>query len=258
VSACLSPVSHRPSESSNRSYNSLHVDSYACIVKPLTVAQLREKQTTDAESFRAMYNAISAENNKLSAENDRLSNIPETGRHLAQERVGRSLLQRACFSGTKRELQTAMAQARVLEFELGSSTPFLNDKFQDLRFIITDRMVSCSPVWAAAVGGEWFMYRRDDGTMWVSNESHSAQGSGWGYIHSLAAIANVVAPTDFPSDKWVSAPQATLEPQYASAERFSPRDPWARVPYMRITAVHGLTDGDPAMAAALQRLAAIS
>jgi hypothetical protein len=64
----------------------------------------------------------------------------------AQERVGQSLLRGACVDGTKRALETAVAQARALVFEMGSTTPFLAEKFQDLRWVITDRVVNGSPV----------------------------------------------------------------------------------------------------------------
>ena len=70
-----------------------------------------------------------------------------------------------------------------------------------------------------------------------------------------------VAPTELPSDKWVSYKSATLAPQYASAERMpnsSGELVWAPVPEMRITAVHGLDDDDPTMATALRQLAALS
>jgi hypothetical protein len=49
-----------------------------------------------------------------------------------------------------------VAQACVLVFDLGSTTPFLKDEIQDLRFVITDRVVNDEPVWAA-MGGVLFM-----------------------------------------------------------------------------------------------------
>ena len=76
----------------------------------------------------------------------------------AQELIGRALLRRACLGGTETELRTAVAQTRGLVFEMGSTTPFLTDEFQDLRWVITDRVVNGSPVWAAG-GGVLFMYR---------------------------------------------------------------------------------------------------
>ena len=57
----------------------------------------------------------------------------------AQDLVGQALLKRACFAGTARALRTAVAVNRVLVFEMGSTTPFLTEKFQDLRWVITDR-----------------------------------------------------------------------------------------------------------------------
>ena len=44
-------------------------------VESLTVAQLEEKQVADAESFRAMHNAIAAQDAKLYAENNRFSTV---------------------------------------------------------------------------------------------------------------------------------------------------------------------------------------
>jgi hypothetical protein len=70
-------------------------------------------------------------------------------------------------------------------------------------------------------------------------------------MYNREATADVVAPTELPSDKWVSNASATLATQYASAERIPNtygEMVWAPVPDMRITAVHGLDDDDPAMA----------
>jgi hypothetical protein len=85
----------------------------------------------------------------------------------AQERVGQSLLRRACVDGTRRALETAVAQARALVFEMGSTTPFLTEEFQNLRWVIMDRVVNGSPVWAA-VDGKQFMYRNSKQAMMVS------------------------------------------------------------------------------------------
>jgi hypothetical protein len=178
--------------------------------------------------------------------------------HHAQEVIGRALLQRACLDGTKHELQTAVAQVRALVFEIGSTTPFLKDEYQDLRLVITGRVVNSSPVWAA-VGGKWFMYRNANNRMMISNEVHCAEGRDEGIMYNTLVIADgAVAPTDLPSDKWLSTMGATLEVQHASAERFRPGEPWVRVPNVHITMVHGLDDGDPSMAAALRHLAALA
>ena len=150
-----------------------------------------------------------------------------------------------------------MAQARALVFDIGSITPFLTDEFQDLRFVITDRVLNGSPVWAA-VGGELFMYRDMKCSMMVSDESGCVEGSISGYIYNREASADgTVAPSVSPSDKWMSNAHATLESQYASAQGIRPEDDWARVPGMCVTVVHGLNDGDPAMTMALCELAAL-
>ena len=187
------------------------------------------------------------------------------GPYQAQERVGQSLLRGACVDGTRRALETAVAQARALVFEMGSATPFLNEEYQDLRWVITDRVVNGSPVWAA-VGGKYFMYRNSQQNMIVSLEARCVEGSKYGVMYNAEKTADVAAPTALPSDKWVSFSSATLASHYASARRLGDipttlpenRSPWAWVPEMRITAVHGLDDSEPAMAAALRQLAALS
>ena len=76
------------------------------------------------------------------------------------EQVGQALLQRACHIGTPKELQTALVQARELVFDIETTTPTLSNEFQDLRFVITDRILHGSPVWAArSEVRALFMYR---------------------------------------------------------------------------------------------------
>ena len=181
------------------------------------------------------------------------------------DQIGRDLLRRACSSGTadtiKRDIQTAVAQARLLIFTIGSTTPFLNEKYQDLRFVINERVVNGSPVWAA-VDGQSFMYR---GTLSVGKvttigtEEQCAKGTAAeGFIANDKIFKHVVAPADLPSDHWWSGPSATLQSLYASAVESPPLGGTAaRIPEMRITAVHGLDDEDPAMEAALRQLAAL-
>ena len=149
--------------------------------------------------------------------------------------------------------------------ELGSTAPFLNDKFQDLRFVVTDRDLHGSPVWAA-VSGELFMY----GTLrngWIAigdaaqyeRADMPCQPSHLGYICNIKAAEGVpfLTPTDLPSASWWSAPQATMEAQYASAKSCgSCGYVWA--PTIRITAVHGLDSDDPAMVTALRQLATLA
>lgn len=142
----------------------------------------------------------------------------------------------------------------MLVFDLGSTTPFLSKKFQDLRFFITDCVVNGAPVWAG-VGGKWFMYRSIVGGMMISKATDFAQGNSVGYMCNMKRAAGGVAPTDLLSGEWMSNNLSTLSPQYASAERVWPGLPWVHVPAMRITVVHGLHDDDPTMAAVLQQLA---
>ena len=52
----------------------------------------------------------------------------------AQEQIGVALLERACSAGaTKGAMQTAVAMARALVIEMGSTTPWLTPTLQDLR-----------------------------------------------------------------------------------------------------------------------------
>ena len=75
----------------------------------------------------------------------------------------------------------------------------------------------------------------------------------------LATGPEVITPTQLPTNKWRSHKDYTLGPQYLSAIASSahPANPWVDVPEVRITAVHGLDDEHPAMASALQHLAAL-
>jgi hypothetical protein len=176
-----------------------------------------------------------------------------------QERVGQSLLRFASVDGTRRALEMAVAQARSLVFEMGSTTPFLTEKYSDLRWVITDRVENSSPVWAA-VGEEFIMHRSNKQRMFVCDESHCADGSFFGVMYNTEKTAEVAAPTTLPSHKWVSSSGATLVSAYASADESvtAAAGTWVHVPEMRITAVHGLDDGEPAKAAALRQLAAVA
>ena len=175
--------------------------------------------------------------------------------YAAQDLIGQSLLQRACVTGTKPALTAAVSQSRhALVFAIGTTTPFLTDEFQDLRFVITDRVVNGWPVWAA-VGGNWFMFRSTVDQTWITADYTC---SGGGCMFTGTSNEDGVAPTELPSDStWCSKPIAVLPSQYASAQRLHTLE-WVEVPNMRITAVHGLGDDDPAMAEALQKLAALA
>jgi hypothetical protein len=175
----------------------------------------------------------------------------------AQELIGRALLWRACLGGTRIELRTAVAQTRGLVFEMGSTAPFLTDEFQDLRWVITDRVVNGSPVWAAE-GGKLFMYSDVANKTTISDEANCAEGSDRGHMCNLQATATAAAPTALPSDKWVSNARATLPSMYTSADRWTPGSPWTCVPSMRIALVHGLNDDDATMTATLRQLAALA
>jgi hypothetical protein len=169
--------------------------------------------------------------------------------YYAQERIGQLLLHVACRTGTKAVITTAVAQAaRALVFEMGSTTPFLEEDIQDLRWVITERVVNGSPVWASVYGDgiEAFMYRNVNDRMMSSGASSCAEGRDSGFIYNTESSSVAVAPTEVPSDEWVSYHTATLASQYASAERYPSGFDWAKVPSMRIPTEHGLDDDDPA------------
>ena len=185
--------------------------------------------------------------------------MPTEVPYYAQEQIGVAFLQRACVVGTKNALQLAVAMARALVFEMGSTTPWLTTEFQDLRYVITDRVVNGTPVWAAE-GGEWFMYRAADGKMFVSSDVKCAAGKAAGVLFNTVQIPEVLAPTQLASNQWKSTVITTLGPQFASAPaRYTGVVPgvWVDVPDMRGTVLHGLDDAEPAMAAALRQLAAL-
>jgi hypothetical protein len=120
--------------------------------------------------------------------------------YYAQERIAAALLKRACIAGTKRALQSAVSAARALVFEMGSTTPWLTDEFQDLRYVITDRVVNDAPVWAAE-DGKWFMFRAGKGYLMTGDEANCAAGTTFGQIHNTAENPDVMAPTPLPSNK---------------------------------------------------------
>ena len=166
---------------------------------------------------------------------------------------------KALINGTKRALQTAVAQARALVIDMGSTTPWLVAEFQDLRYVITDRVVNGAPVWAAE-NGDWFMFRSGDGETMISTEAKCAAGDLACCIFNTVEHPDVLVPTQLSSNMWMSNKRATLRPQFTSAPKYdsSAAGPaaWVDVPDMRVTAVHGLDDVEPAMAAALRQLAA--
>jgi len=182
--------------------------------------------------------------------------MPTEVPYYAQEQIGVALLKGACDAGTLRALQSAVAQARALVFEMGSITPWLTAEFQDLRYVITARVFNGAPVWAAESGG-WFMYRAGDGTMYIGGEANCAAGKASGAIYNTVQSPDVLAPTQLLSKKWKSNKTVTLGPQYTSAGG-TDENPWVEVPDMRVTVVHGLDDAEPAMAAALRQLAALA
>jgi hypothetical protein len=174
----------------------------------------------------------------------------------AQELIAQSFLRLACVEGTKLALTAAVSQSRALVFEIGSVTPFLTDEFQDLRFVITDRVVNRWPVWAVA-GSKWFIYRTQGGETCITDDSNCPTVGGRACIRNAISNTAGVAPTELPSDKWYILPSVTLSSQYASAQA-SRAGAWSCVPNMRIKAVHGLGDDNPAMVEALAKLAAFA
>ena len=207
----------------------------------------------DSGSFELSSDMTKGQRKELAVEMKFYGLLDRIMPHHAQERVGQALLRRACLAGTEHELRAAVAQTRALVFEIGSTTPFLTERFQDLRFIITGHVVNGSPVWED-VDRELYMYRGADSDLWIDDKSNNLEDDAVrGYICSIESDwfrDTIAAPTEVASDKWYSGAGATLVPQYNKY--------WAHIPNMRITAVHGLDDGDPTMAAALRKLAALA
>jgi hypothetical protein len=102
------------------------------------------------------------------------------------------------------------------------------------------------------------MYRTGAGETEISDEDHCAAGESAGVAYNIVQSPDVLAPTQLPSGKWKSNRLATLGPQFTSAPHSRTGAAWVDVPGMRVTAVHGLDDADPAMAAALRQLAALT
>ena len=181
--------------------------------------------------------------------------MPTEVPYYAQEQIGMAILQRACDVGTKGLLQLAVALARALVFEMGSTSPWLTAEFQDSRYVIANHIVNGEPVWAAE-DGVHYMYRARSGEMWISDEANCAAGTLFGCMYNTVSSPHVLAPTQLPSNFWKSGKRATLGPKYPPAD--GSESPWVWVPHMRVTAVHGLDDADPAMAAALRQLTALT
>ena len=126
-------------------------------------------------------------------------------------------------------------------------------------------MVNGAPVWAAEHGERLNMWRVGDGIgdgmILISKEATCAAGNTVGWMKHTVRNPDVQAPTQLLSNKWMSSKKATLGPQFTSAPKYASaagnRAFWVDVPDMRITAVHGLDDAEPAMAAALRQLAAL-
>jgi len=209
-------------------------------------------------SFKLSSTLTKEQRGELAVEADFYGLLDRVMPYYAQEQIGVALLKSACNTGTtKGALQTAVAMARALEFEMGSTTPWLTAKFQDLRYVITDRVVNGVPVWAAE-NGKWFMYRAGNDNMLISVEADCAAGKWRGYMYNTVQSPDALAPTQLLSNKWKSHKFATLGPQFTSAPHSGTGAAWVDVPDMRVTAVHGLDDAEPTMAAALRQLAALT
>jgi len=227
--------------------------------------------TLDPASFTLNPDLTAAERGELAVEVQfygllRLM-MPTEVPYYSQEQIGVALLQGACVTGTKMALETAVVQARALVFEMGSTTPWLTAEFQDARYIVTDRVINGASVWAAEEmeGARYpFMYRAGDGRMWIGNEANCAAGVAFGAIYNTVESPDVQTPTQLLWNKWeccnvsTMGPQFTSAPQNDSADGVRRRNPfWVDAPDMRVAAVHGLDDAEPAMAAALRQLAAL-
>jgi len=211
--------------------------------------------TLEPVSFVLSPDLTGAERAELAVELQFYGLLDRVMPYYEQEQIGVALLKRA---GTTRALQSAVAAARALVVEMGSTTPWFTDEFQDARYVITDRVVNDMPAWAAENGAN-FMYRANNGQLWIGSNENCAEGRSFGWMYNTAKSPEVLAPTQLPSDKWKSIKMATLGPQFRSGGG-TKGHPWVSVPpdIMRVTAVHGLDDGHPAMAAALLQLTALT
>ena len=107
-----------------------------------------------------------------------------------QEHVARGLVKRAYLAGTKHALETAVAHARTLVFEMRSEgAPFLKDEFQNSRWVITDRTLNDAPVWRAE-RGEMFMFRTPKGALMVGPEDAVSKGIMLGCIKTSTCFDN--------------------------------------------------------------------
>ena len=144
----------------------------------------------------------------------------------------------------------------------------LHDKFQNLRYVITERVVNNAPVWATE-DGVHFMYRCGGGRMIVGGEESCAAGKASGWMHHTTTSPYVLAPTQLRVEDWKSHIGATHEShrlstgiggngRRGSSGEAAEQNRWVNVPAMRIDTLLGLDDDEPAMAAALQQLAVLT
>jgi hypothetical protein len=128
----------------------------------------------------------------------------------------------------------------------------------DARYVITDRVVNGAPVWVAQNGNRYpLMWRAGDGRTHIGKEASCAAGDKKGVMYNAERNPEALAPTQLPLHTWKSNKYATLGPQFTSAGGSGDSAGWVWVPDMHVTAVHGLDDAEPAMAAALRQLAAL-
>jgi hypothetical protein len=182
--------------------------------------------------------------------------MPTEVPYYEQELIGVALLQYACNVGTRGALQTAVAMARELVFEMGGTTPWLTATFQDARYVITDHVMNGAPVWAAE-DCKCFVWRDLEGMTMISDEANCDAEHAISFMHNTGQNLDILAPTQLPTTQWMSCKASTLEPQYTGFE-IGGTWSWVNVPDMRVTAVHGVDDAEPAMAAALRQLAALT
>jgi len=182
------------------------------------------------------------------------------GPYHAEEAIAQKILERACQIGTKLALQTAVAQAGVLVFEMGSSTHFLNQDFSNLIWVITDRWVNDAPVWVAN-DGRCFLFRNAHNMAVVTTcESECTDDSMMAHMYN-AEVSGIFAPTELGSGSWVASPRAVWGSVYASTERLATTNgeetPWVIVPAMVTIPLYGLNNETPEMEEALKKLAAL-
>jgi hypothetical protein len=183
----------------------------------------------DPASFKLSPDLTEAQKAELAVEAQFYGLLRRVMPYYPEEQFGVALLKRACTAGTKPALLMALARARELVVKMGSTMPWLVDKFPATRYIVNDWVVNGAPVdtpvWALEDNNNRkYLNRANNGKIWRK---------------SLTQRPRFTTDGGTCGAEWVGAA-------------------WVHVPDTLVVVVHGLDDGHPAMAAALRQLAALT